>query len=109
VSQIAGVPTLIFDEVDVGIGGGVAEIVGQLLKDLAHSRQVLCITHLPQVAACGTRHLQVSKTQQDGSVVSHITPLAAPERVEEIARMLGGVKITDTTRKHAAEMLGVAG
>ena len=110
VSQIAGVPTLIFDEVDVGIGGGVAEIVGQLLKDLAHSRQVLCITHLPQVAACGTRHLQVSKTQQDGSVVSRITPLAAaPERVEEIARMLGGVKITDTTRRHAAEMLGVAG
>ena len=109
VSQIAGVPTLIFDEVDVGIGGGVAEIVGQLLKDLARSRQVLCITHLPQVAACGTQHLQVSKTQRDGSVVSHITPLAAPERVDEIARMLGGVKITDTTRKHAAEMLGVAG
>ncbi len=109
VSQVAGVPTLIFDEVDVGIGGGVAEIVGQLLKALAHSRQVLCITHLPQVAACGTQHLQVSKAQRGGSMVSQITPLTSAERVDEVARMLGGVIITDTTRKHAAEMLGEAG
>ncbi|HUW29918.1 MAG TPA: DNA repair protein RecN [Sulfuriferula sp.] len=105
VSQVAGVPTLIFDEVDVGIGGGVAEIVGTLLKNLAGSRQVLCITHLPQVAACGEQHLQVSKVGRDGSVVSHITALDAPARVDEIARMLGGVTITETTRKHAAEML----
>ena len=105
VSQVAGVPTLIFDEVDVGIGGGVAEIVGTLLKNLASSRQVLCITHLPQVAACGQQHLQVSKMARDGSVVSHITVLDASARVDEIARMLGGVTITETTRKHAAEML----
>ncbi|BBP03959.1 DNA repair protein RecN [Sulfuriferula plumbiphila] len=105
VSQVAGVPTLIFDEVDVGIGGGVAEIVGTLLKNLAGSRQVLCITHLPQVAACGQQHLQVSKAARDGGVVSHITALDASARVDEIARMLGGVTITETTRKHAAEML----
>ena len=108
VSQVAGVPTLIFDEVDVGIGGGVAEIVGHLLKDLATSRQILCITHLPQVAAVGEHHLQVSKASRDGGVVSRITPLTQAERVDEIARMLGGVTITDTTRQHACEMLGMA-
>jgi DNA repair protein RecN (Recombination protein N) len=105
ISQVAGVPTLIFDEVDVGIGGGVAEIVGHLLKDLSSSRQILCITHLPQVAAQGEHHLQVSKVQQDNQVVSHIHTLDAVERVDEIARMLGGVTITDTTRQHAREML----
>ncbi len=105
ISQVAGVPTLIFDEVDVGIGGGVAEIVGHLLKDLSSSRQILCITHLPQVAALGEHHLQVSKTQQDNQVVSHIHALDAVARVDEIARMLGGVTITDTTRQHAREML----
>ncbi|ARU31167.1 DNA repair protein RecN [Sulfuriferula sp. AH1] len=107
VSQVAGVPTLIFDEVDVGIGGGVAEIVGHLLKDLAVSRQILCITHLPQVAAVGEHHLQVSKASLDGSVVSRIAPLAQDDRVDEIARMLGGVTITATTRQHACEMLGI--
>jgi DNA repair protein RecN (Recombination protein N) len=105
ISQVAGVPTLIFDEVDVGIGGGVAEIVGHLLKDLSSSRQILCITHLPQVAAQGEHHLQVSKVQQDNQVVSHIHTLDAVARVDEIARMLGGVTITDTTRQHAREML----
>jgi DNA repair protein RecN (Recombination protein N) len=105
ISQVAGVPTLIFDEVDVGIGGGVAEIVGQLLKDLSGSRQILCITHLPQVAAQGEHHFQVSKAQQDNQVVSRIHALDAEARVDEIARMLGGVKITDTTRQHAREML----
>lgn len=97
---------MIFDEVDVGIGGGVAEIVGQLLQRLGHSRQVLVITHLPQVAAQGKQHLRVSKTTQNDQTLSHITGLDAVERVEEIARMLGGVEITATTRKHAAEMLG---
>ncbi len=106
VSQVAGVPTLIFDEVDVGIGGGVAEIVGRLLKDLAQSRQILCITHLPQVAAVGEHHLQVSKVTRDHQVVSHIAALTATDRVDEIARMLGGVTITPTTRQHAREMLG---
>lgn len=104
-SQLTGAPTLIFDEVDVGIGGRVAEIVGRLLAELGSSRQVLCITHLPQVAACGANHLQVSKSQDTQGVASQIAALDAPARIEEIARMLGGVEITDTTRKHAAEML----
>ena len=106
-SQVAQVPTLIFDEVDAGIGGRVAEIVGKLLKDLGKKHQVMCITHLPQVAACGDQQWQVAKSAANGKVASKVTVLDKPQRVEEIARMLGGVKITDTTRKHAAEMLGV--
>ncbi|MCE5180841.1 MAG: DNA repair protein RecN [Betaproteobacteria bacterium] len=106
-SKVSLVPTLIFDEVDVGIGGGVAEIVGQLLKKLGAERQVLCVTHLPQVAAQGDHHWQVSKDMRDGSVVSHIRVLDRDVRIEEVARMLGGVEVTDTTRKHAAEMLGM--
>lgn len=119
------IPTMIFDEVDVGIGGGVAEVVGQLLKQLGENasvkdvsenviennvgqttaRQVLVITHLPQVAALGRHHLRVSKALVDGQTLSHIAPLDATARVEEIARMLGGVSITETTRQHAKEML----
>ena len=106
-SLIAQVPTLIFDEVDAGIGGRVAEIVGKLLKDLGKKHQVMCITHLPQVAACGDQQWQVAKSTANGKVASKVTVLDKIQRVEEIARMLGGVKITDTTRKHAAEMLGV--
>ncbi len=96
---------MIFDEVDVGIGGGVAEIVGQLLNQLGQKRQILVITHLPQVAAQGAQHLRVSKSFKDGVTLSSIAPLANLERIEEIARMLGGVEITDTTRRHAQEML----
>ena len=107
-SKVSMVPTLIFDEVDVGIGGGVAEIVGQLLKQLGAERQVLCVTHLPQVAAQGGQHWQVSKFSQAGGVVSRIQVLEPTARIEEVARMLGGVDITDTTRKHAVEMLGIA-
>ena len=101
------VPCMIFDEVDVGIGGGVAEVVGQLLKQLGSERQVLVITHLPQVAAQAAQHLQVSKSQANGATLSHIQALNKTERVEEIARMLGGLNITETTRSHAKEMLGV--
>jgi DNA repair protein RecN (Recombination protein N) len=104
-AQQGSVPTMIFDEVDVGIGGGVAEVVGQLLNQLGVARQVLVITHLPQVAALATQHLRVSKTQQNGQTLSHIQPLNESERVEEIARMLGGIELTDTTRQHAKEML----
>jgi len=100
------VPCMIFDEVDVGIGGGVAEVVGQLLKQLGSERQVLVITHLPQVAAQAAQHLQVSKTQANGATLSHIQVLDSKERIEEIARMLGGIQITETTRSHAKEMLG---
>ena len=100
------VPTMIFDEVDVGIGGGVAEVVGNLLKQLGNSRQVLVITHLPQVAALGRHHLQVSKSLVNGQTLSTIKPLDDVQRIEEIARMLGGLEITETTRMHASEMLG---
>ncbi len=99
------VPCMIFDEVDVGIGGGVAEVVGQLLKQLGAERQVLVITHLPQVAAQAAQHLQVSKSQASGATLSHIQALSKTDRVEEIARMLGGIQITETTRSHAKEML----
>lgn len=99
------VPCMIFDEVDVGIGGGVAEVVGQLLKQLGSERQVLVITHLPQVASQAAQHLQVSKIQVDGATLSQIQVLSQQQRIEEIARMLGGIQITETTRNHAKEML----
>lgn len=104
--SVASVPVLIFDEVDVGIGGGVAEQVGRMLHDLSDHHQVICITHLPQVAAQGMHHLQVSKTLTDTGVVSRIQHLTGAARIDEIARMLGGLTITNTTRQHAREMLG---
>ncbi|GAA0775241.1 DNA repair protein RecN [Castellaniella ginsengisoli] len=104
-SQAARVPTLIFDEVDAGIGGAVAEVVGRLLRELGARHQVLCVTHLPQVAACAARHFQVSKATRAGQTLSAIRPLDESSRTEEIARMLGGLKMTDATRTHAREML----
>ena len=104
-SQAASVPTLVFDEVDVGIGGGVAEVVGRLLRELGSERQVLCVTHLPQVAARANWQWQVVKSVHDGKVRSRVLPLDEAGRVEEIARMLGGVEITAITRQHAREML----
>ncbi|MCK6392008.1 MAG: DNA repair protein RecN, partial [Azonexus sp.] len=101
----AAVPTLIFDEVDVGIGGGVAEIVGRLLHALGRERQVLCVTHLPQVAARADWQWQVAKTTRDGVTLSSIRPLDEAGRVQEIARMLGGVEMTDITLSHARELL----
>lgn len=106
-SRVAAVPTLIFDEVDAGIGGKVAEIVGRMMRQLGRERQVMCVTHLPQVAASGDHQWRVTKSAVNGSVVSRVAVLDGKERVEEIARMLGGVKITETTRRHAAEMLGM--
>jgi DNA repair protein RecN (Recombination protein N) len=105
-SEVAPVPTLIFDEVDVGIGGSVAETVGKMLKQLGDEYQVLCITHLPQVAALGDQHWVVSKQQVNGAVSSRIQILDKDQRIDEIARMLGGIEITHKTRDHAAEMLG---
>jgi len=102
------VPTLIFDEVDSGIGGAVAEIVGRLLRQLGNTRQVLCVTHLPQVAACGEHHFAVRKVEGMARVASQVQELDAAARVEELARMLGGVEITPTTRRHAREMLAGA-
>lgn len=104
-SAASAVPSMIFDEVDAGIGGAVAEVVGRKLSQLARSRQVLCVTHLPQVAALADQQWSVSKSGNGDSVQSKVTPLDAAARVEEIARMLGGVDITPTTRKHAKEML----
>ncbi len=99
------VPTLIFDEVDVGIGGRVAEIVGRQLRQLANHRQVICVTHLPQVAALGHNHLQVSKQTKADATTSQILPLDNSERIDEIARMLGGIDITKQTLSHAKEMI----
>ena len=99
------VPTLIFDEVDSGIGGAVAEVVGRLLAQIGQNRQVLCVTHLPQVAAQGTHHWRVSKTTSNGATHSTIEVLDEAQRIDEIARMLGGVTITVATREHAQEML----
>lgn len=104
-AQSTTIPTLVFDEVDVGIGGGTAEIVGRLLQQLGNQGQILCVTHLPQVASCGEHHLHVSKTIQNGQTESSIQYLSAQAREEEVARMLGGMDITETTRKHAREML----
>ena len=99
------VPTLIFDEVDTGIGGGVAEIVGRLLRQLGEDHQVLCVTHLAQVASCAHHHFEVSKKEQSGITRSDIKALSDEQRVQEVARMLGGLNISETTLKHAEEML----
>ncbi len=101
-------PTMIFDEVDSGIGGGIAEIVGQKLRALSTDRQVLCVTHLPQVAAQAHWHLYVQKNHQTDITSSNVRLLVDDERTEEIARMLGGVNITANTLAHAQEMLGLA-
>jgi DNA repair protein RecN (Recombination protein N) len=98
------VPTLVFDEVDAGIGGGVAEVVGRKLRQLAQGRQVLCITHLPQIAACAEHHYVVRKRPGRGRTRSSAERLSDAERVEELARMLGGVTVTAQARRHAAEL-----
>jgi len=101
------IPTLIFDEVDVGIGGAVAEIVGRLLRQLGQQRQVLCVTHLPQVAAQGHQQMSVSKRSSGSHVSTRILELQDEERVKEVARMLGGLEITANTLAHAREMIGL--
>jgi DNA repair protein RecN (Recombination protein N) len=102
------VPTLVFDEVDAGISGGIAEIVGRKLAQIGASRQVLCVTHLPQVASQGTRHYRVSKETDGIATRTHVRELDAEARVDELSRMLGGVEITAATRAHAVEMIGRA-
>ncbi|UOP05639.2 DNA repair protein RecN [Conchiformibius kuhniae] len=108
VGQFARIPTLIFDEVDTGIGGGTAETVGRLLRDIGTRHQVLAVTHLPQVAAYGEHHWRVSKHSRNGQTFSRIDLLDTDGRTAELARMLGGEILTDTTRRHAAEMLAAA-
>jgi DNA repair protein RecN (Recombination protein N) len=99
------VPTFVFDEVDAGVGGRVAEIVGRKLAQLGRSRQVLCVTHLPQVASQGQRHYRVVKLTDGKTSRTSLRALNAEERVEELSRMLGGLEITERTRAHAAEMI----
>ena len=93
----------------MGIGGAVAEVVGRLLRDLAAEAQILCVTHLAQVAAQGQQHLQVTKTSSNESAVTSMAQLSQKEKVEELARMLGGLKITEQSLAHAKEMLDNAG
>jgi DNA repair protein RecN (Recombination protein N) len=103
------VPTLIFDEVDTGISGGMARVVGSKLKGVSSGNQVICITHLPQVAAFADGHYFVSKTEtEEGRTVTRVKELKTADRVEDLARMLGGKEVTDTTRKHARELLEAA-
>ena len=101
----AMVPTLIFDEIDAGVGGTVADSVGRLMKQLGRSAQVLAVTHLAQVAACADQHFVVSKASRDGRTLSDITAVSGESRVSEIARMLGGERLADTSRAHAAALL----
>jgi len=108
IAQTSTIPTLVFDEVDVGIGGGTAQIVGRLLKSLGKKGQIICVTHLPQVASQGDSHYFISKRTQGGKVKSSIDELDQNGKTKEIARMLGGVKITDHTIAHAKEMLETA-
>ena len=106
-SQLGTAQTLIFDEVDSGVGGAVAETVGRLMERLGADRQVFAVTHLPQVAACAHHHLLVAKQWQGTSTQSTVTAIAQEARVREIARMLGGEKLSETTLAHAREMLNV--
>ncbi|NQW93027.1 MAG: DNA repair protein RecN [Polaromonas sp.] len=105
-SQLGEAQTLIFDEVDSGVGGAVAETVGRLMKQLGKDRQVMAVTHLPQVAACSDQHLVVAKQTEKGKTYSTVEPVTGEARVAEIARMLGGEKLSNTTLAHAKEMLG---
>jgi DNA repair protein RecN (Recombination protein N) len=104
-SGSASVPTLVFDEVDAGIGGGVAEVVGRLLQSLSKHHQVLCVTHLPQVAVHARSQFRVAKQSGRGGTVATVEPLSEEARRAEVARMLGGLEITEATRLHAEDML----
>jgi len=102
------VDLLVFDEVDSGIGGAVAQAVGERLRRLAGHRQVLCVTHLPMIAALGNHHLAVEKHLAGGRTLARFVPVAGAQRVEELARMLAGERVSDTTRRQARELLGEA-
>ena len=99
------IPTLIFDEVDVGIGGATAEVVGRLLQQLSQSAQIICVTHQAQVASFADQHLFVSKSLKQGAMNTHVCVLDQEAKINEVASMLGGVEITKATLDHAADML----
>ncbi len=107
-SDGSAIPTMVFDEIDSGVGGGVAEMVGRRLQELAADRQVLCVTHLAQVASLADQHFRISKVTDGKSTRTRLQVLGKDERIEELARMLGGVEITQKTLEHAAEMLNGA-
>jgi DNA repair protein RecN (Recombination protein N) len=107
-SDGSAIPTMVFDEVDSGVGGGVAEMVGRRLQELGGNRQVLCVTHLPHVASLADAHFRISKVSDGKSTRTGVTELSNDERIDEIARMLGGVEITQKTTDHAAEMLAAS-
>ena len=104
-SESSNIPTLIFDEVDSGVGGGIAEIVGKKLRWLGGNRQVFCVTHLPQVASQAHQHYRVEKVKTKNDTTTSVVPLEPDDRLEEVARMLGGVVISEQTRAHASEMI----
>jgi DNA repair protein RecN (Recombination protein N) len=104
-AQTSSIPSLVFDEVDVGIGGGVARSVGELLRQLGEKGQVLCVTHQPQVASQGHQHLYVSKSSDKDSTATVLNKLDKTERIEEIARMLAGENVSAKSREHAIELL----
>jgi DNA repair protein RecN (Recombination protein N) len=104
-SQLGTAQTLIFDEVDSGVGGAVAETVGRLMRQLGTDRQVLAVTHLPQVASCADHHLVVAKQRDQHTTLITVAAVQGEHRVAEIARMLGGEKLSNTTLAHAREML----
>ena len=108
-SNGTNIPTMIFDEVDSGIGGAIAEVVGNKLKDLSQSKQVLCVTHLAQVASKGKSHLRINKLTDNKKTKIYATQLNPDERIEEIARMIGGIELTEKTREYAKEMLALKG
>jgi DNA repair protein RecN (Recombination protein N) len=103
--QADPVATYVFDEVDAGVGGATAEVVGQKIRRVADGRQVVCVTHLPQIAALADAHFRVEKSDRDGRIETEVARLGKTERREEVARMLGGLRITPRTRAHAEEML----
>lgn len=100
--------TLVFDEIDIGIGGRAAEAVGKKLKALSRGQQVICITHLPQIAAFGDQHFLIEKTVKAGRTQTEVRLMETGERVEEIARMLSGEKLTDTSMRHAEQLLEIS-
>ncbi len=104
-ARTSTIPTLVFDEVDVGVGGATAEVVGNLLQELGEKGQVLCVTHQPQVASKGDQHIVVSKHSDKKSVTTQLQQLDEAQKIEEIARMLGGIAVTDQSLAHAREML----
>lgn len=101
------IPTMVFDEIDAGISGITASIVGRKLKEISENHQIICITHLPQIAACGDTHYRIFKEENDSSTFTTVEQLTGENIVDEIARLLGGENITETTRKSAKELLAL--